>query len=118
MMDIKYNQQEEVVLKEVDLLIEQAESQGEKSLYNIFKSAVLQKYKNRYDVEVLQGKVKKENFDKSIDFIFENACVRFRALPLMNNSDKENMIKQAKSSLDSWKSIVMQMLKEKGIEIV
>ena len=49
-MNTKYKQLEEALLKEADLLIEKAKSQGEKALYNLFKSAILKKYKNQYDV--------------------------------------------------------------------
>lgn len=118
MIDSKYRQLEEVLLKEADLLIEKARSQGEKALYNLFKSAVLKKYKDQYEVEVLQGEVKKEAVDKSIDFLFENACVSFRALPNIKESDKENVIKQAKAALGSWKEMVKQILLEKGIKVL
>lgn len=40
---------------EADLLIERAESQGEKMIYELFKAAVLQQYKDSYDVETSQG---------------------------------------------------------------
>ena len=42
-MNTKYKQLEEALLKEADLLIEKAKSQGEKALYNLFKSAILKK---------------------------------------------------------------------------
>lgn len=118
MIDTKYRQLDETLLKEADLLIEKARSQGEKALYNFFKSAVLKKYKKQYDVEVLQGEVKKETVDKSIDFLFENACVSFRALPNIKESDKENVIKQAKAALGSWKEMVKQIFLEKGIKVL
>ena len=51
-MNTKYKQLEEALLKEADLLIEKAKSQGEKALYNLFKSAVLKKYKDQYDVNI------------------------------------------------------------------
>lgn len=80
-MNTKYKQLEEALLKEVDLLIEKAKSQGEKALYNLFKSAILKKYKDQYDVDIQQGEVEKDIVDKSINFLFENACVSFRTLP-------------------------------------
>lgn len=79
---------EETLLKVADLLIEKAKSQGEKALYNLFKSAILQKYKEQYDIEIQQGEVKKDILDKSIDFLFEDTCVRFRALPYIDDSVK------------------------------
>lgn len=38
---------EEALLKEADLLIEKVKSQGEKALFNLFKSAILKKYKDQ-----------------------------------------------------------------------
>ena len=117
-MNAKYKQLEEAILKEADLLIEKAKSQGEKALYNLFKSAVLKKYKDQYDVNIQQGEVEKDSVDKSIDFLFENACVSFRTLPNIKDSDKENVIRQAQATLPSWKAMVIQNLTNKGIKVV
>lgn len=116
--DNKYKWLEDSILKEIDLLIERAKSQGEKALYNLFKSAILQKYKEQYDVEIQQGEVEKDTVDKSIDFLFENACVSFRTLPNIKDSDKEDVIKQAQAALPSWKAMVIQNLTNKGIKVV
>ena len=78
MNNTKYKKLEDALLNATDLLIEKAKSQGEKALYNLFKSAILKKYRDQYDVDIQQGEVKKETVDKSIDFLFENACVSFR----------------------------------------
>ena len=117
-MNAKYKQLEEAILKEADLLIEKAKSQGEKALYNLFKSAVLKKYKDQYDVNIQQGEVEKDSVDKSIDFLFENACVSFRTLPNIKDFDKENVIRQAQAALPSWKVMVIQNLTNKGIKVV
>ena len=117
-MNAKYKQLEEAILKEADLLIEKAKSQGEKALYNLFKSAVLKKYKDQYDVNIQQGEVEKDSVDKSIDFLFENACVSFRTLPNIKDSDKDNVIRQAQAALPSWKAMVIQNLTNKGIKVV
>ena len=113
-----YKQLEETLLKEADLLIEKAKSQGEKALYNLFKSAILKKYKDQYDLEIQQGEVNRETVDKSVDFLFEDVCARFRALPKIEDSAKEDVIKRTKSSLGIWKTIVTQMLTDKGIRVV
>ena len=117
-MNAKYKQLEEAILKEADLLIEKAQSQGEKSLYNLFKSAILKKYRDQYDVYIQQGEVEKDTVDKSIDFLFENACVSFRTLPNIKDSDKEDVIRQAQTALPSWKVMVIQNLTNKGIRVV
>ena len=118
LMNTKYKQLEEALLKEADLLIEKAKSQGEKALYNLFKSAILQKYKEQYDVGIQQGEVKKDILDKSIDFLFEDACVRFRALPYIDDSVKEDVIRHTQTTLGSWKAMITQMLTDKGIKVV
>ena len=117
-MNAKYKQLEDALLNATDLLIEKAKSQGEKALYNLFKSAILQKYKEQYDIEIQQGEVEKDTIDKSIDFLFENACVSFRTLPNIKDSDKENVIRQAQAALPSWKVMVIQNLTNKGIRVV
>lgn len=117
-MNTKYKQLEDALLKEADLLIEKAKSQGEKALYNLFKSAILKKYKNQYDVDIQQGVVKEETVNKSIDFLFENACVSFRTLPNIKDPDKEDVIRQAQVTLDSWKAMVTRILIDKGINVV
>ena len=118
MNERQYKLLEDALLKEADLLIEKSKSQGEKALYNLFKSAILKKYKDQYDVDIQQGEVKKETVDKSIDFLFENACVSFRTLPNIKDSDKEDVIRQAQAALPSWKAMVIQNLTNKGIKMV
>jgi len=117
-MNTKYNYIEEALLKEADILIEKTKSQGEKALYDLFKSAILKKYKDQYDVEIQKGEIKKEAVEKSIDFLFADACVRFRVLPYISDSIKDDVIEQAQRALPSWKTIVTQMLTEKGIKIM
>lgn len=116
--DTKHKYIEETLLKGADELIEQAKSQGEKALYNLFKSAILKKYKDQYDADILQGEVKKETVDKSIDFLFEDTCASFRTLPYIEDSVKEEAIKRAQAYLTSWKQTVPQILAEKGIKVI
>ena len=101
MNERQYKLLEDALLKEADLLIEKSKSQGEKALYNLFKSAILKKYKDQYDVDIQQGEVKKETVDKSIDFLFENACVSFRSLN--NASPTSNILRHRHLPCDaSW----------------
>ena len=44
--------------------------QGEKVVYGLFKSTILKKYKDSYELEILHGEVKNETLDKCIDFVF------------------------------------------------
>ena len=64
MNNTKYKKLEDTLLKATDLLIEKAKSQGEKALYNLFKSAILKKYRDQYDVDIQQGEVEKDTVDK------------------------------------------------------
>ena len=116
--DARYEYIEKTLLKEADLLIEKAKSQGEKALYNLFKSTVLKKYKDQYDVEIQQGEVKKDILDKSIDFLFKESCVKFRTLPYLDDSVKEDVIRHTQATLGPWKAMIAQMLTEKGIKEV
>lgn len=116
--DKRYKRFEDALLNATDLLIEKAKNQGEKALYNLFKSAILKKYRDQYDVDIQQGEVEKGTVDKSIDFLFENACVSFRTLPNIKDPDKEDVIRQAQAALPSWKATVIQNLTNKGIKVV
>ncbi len=117
-MDLKYKQLEEALLREADLLVEQAESQGEKMIYELFKAAVLQKYKNSYDVEVLQGVVSKETIDKYIDYLFSETSAKFRQLPMIDDTTKNDAIHFWKKNLNVIKDYMTQMLTNKGVRIV
>ena len=116
--DNRYKLIEETLLKEADLQIERAESQGEKVIYELFKSALLKKYKESYDSDLQRGEVEKETVDKCIDFLFSNACVNFRSLPNIDDSVKEDVIGQARKALGSWKAMVKQMLIERGVRVL
>ena len=109
---------EEALLKQVDLLIEQAKSLGEKALYELFKTLILKKYKDWYDTDVQRGEVKKETVEKSIDFLFADTCVMFRSLPNVDDAIKEEVINRANLALPSWKEMIVRMLKERGIKVL
>ena len=117
-MDIKYKQLEEALLREADLLIEQAESQGEKMIYELFKSAVLHQYKDSYNVEVSLGEVRKETMDKYVDFLFSETSAKFRKLPEVDDATKNDVIDFWKNNLNVIKDYMTQMLNNKGVRIV
>ena len=68
MNNTKYKQLEEAILKETDLLIEKAKSQGEKMFFELFKSAILKKYKDLFDKELSEGTVHKETINVNCQF--------------------------------------------------
>ena len=117
-MGNRYKLIEEILLKDADIKIERAESQGEKAICELFKSALLKKYKDSYDSDLQRGEINNETVDKCIDFLFANACASFRAIPNIDESTKEDMIGQARKSLVFWKAMVKQMLLEKGVRVL
>ena len=116
--DNNYKLIEDTLLKGTDMLIEKAESQSEKALYNLFKSAILKKHKDQYDADVQQGEVKKETVYKSIDFLFEDACAKFRVLPNVSSDAKECVVRRAQTFLETFKPQAIQLLSDKGIRVV
>ena len=117
-MNIKYKQLEEALLKEADLLIEHAESQGEKMIYELFKSAVLQQYKDSYYVEMSQGEVRKETIDKYVDFLFSETSAKFRQLPKVDDATNDGAIDFWKKNLNVVKDYMIRELTNKGVRII
>ena len=111
------NTLEESVLQAVDTLAEQANDKTTKIFLDLFKSAILKKYKEAYDQELSQGSVHKETLDKAVDFSFTDTCVSFRMNPLFADEQKESVIKAVKYSLPAIKENICEMLINKGIEV-
>lgn len=109
---------EESCLMAADSISEQAKDQGTKTIMDLFKSAILKKYKVAYDHEITLGEVHKKNVDKSIDFIFSDICATIRQLPKMSDDYKEQLILTAKQQLVPFKESVIQILVNKGIQII
>ena len=111
------NQIEELILKEVDLKISQSNNQLEKLILDLFKSAILKKYKDQYNTEILKGEVKTETINKYIDFLFADTCVKFRSIPTISDVTKDTELNNAKEDLDTLKIIVTKMLSDRGVKI-
>ena len=111
---------EDSVLKAVDLVAEQSQDKVTILLVDLFKSAVLKKYKVAYDDELASGKVHKTNLDKTVDFCFAEACYAYRQMNIAGVSDdvKENEIKTMKFILGSVKEMVRSTLETHGIEVL
>ena len=112
------NQIEQSLLNEMDVLIEKAQSQGEKAIYELFKTAVLKKYQDAFEVELSKGKVHKENVDKAFEFRLADACAAFRTLPDISDDEKESFLKEAKLQKTRLKKVVYDILANHNIEIV
>ena len=109
---------EESLLLAVDTVKEQAKDQCTKMLAELFKSAVLKKYKDAFDDELTKGEVHQKNIDKTVEFCYNDICVTIRKSPMMKDKEKEDLIQKGKDVLPTIKSIVTQIFKEKDIKIV
>lgn len=112
------NKIEDSLLKAMDALEEQAEDKATKILASLFKTALLKKYQDAFDVELPTGKVHKENVDKAFEFRFSDACAAIRTLPGVSDDDKENVLKEAKIQKLRLKKVVYDILASNNIEIV
>lgn len=109
---------EESVLQAVDAMAEESDDRVTKLLADLFKSAVLEKYKDAYHQELPQGKVHRKNVEKAIDFYFADMSARFRNLPNLSIEEKEIEIKKAKWHLGILKEKVFDFLHYKNIEVI
>jgi hypothetical protein len=81
-----------------------------KMLAWLLESAVLKPYRNAYYQELAEGMVYRENVENAVDFSFSNICVSFRALPNLNDEEKDREIKAAKQYLSAIKLAVFNVL--------
>ena len=114
------NTLEDSVLRAVDAVAEESGNRVTKQLVDLFKSAVLKKYKVAFDEELKQGSVHRDNVDKAVDFCFAETCVMFRQLtiPGMDDVAKENEIGLMKSMLGDIKRQVQVILENGGVVIL
>lgn len=108
---------EESVLQAVDALSEQSADQVTKIVADLFKSAVLKKYKDAFDQELAQGRVQKKNIDKGVDYCYSDIIVSIRKLPQLRADEKEGLIRKAKQMKNLVRKTVERILIDKGIEI-
>ena len=116
-MNTIYKQIEKSLLKEIDLMIERAKNQGEKSVFELFKSAILEKYKELFDKERSEGIVHKETIDDAVEYCYTNICVSIRQIPNMSETEKEHLILVGKEAKENVKPIIEQQLIKEGITI-
>lgn len=109
---------EESVLAAADSIAEDAKDQGTKTLVNLFKSAVLKKYKDVFDEELSLGEVHKKNVDKAVDFCYEDLCVVIRRCPEWTDEEKDQLIREGKMMKEKVKDTVFQILVNNGIKVV
>ena len=114
---MKYDILEESLLLAVDALKDQTKDQATKMLADLFKSAILKKYKDAFDEELAKGEVQKKNIDKSVEFCYTDICVAIRQCPTMLDGEKDDLIQKGKEMIPTIKGIVPQLLLDKGIKI-
>ena len=115
---IKYNTFEESLLLASDALKEQAKDQATKMIAELFKSAILKKYKDAFDEELAKGEVRQMNIDKSVEFCYTDICVGIRQCPTMQDDEKNDLIQKGKELIPTIKGIVIQLLLDKDIKII
>ena len=116
-MNTKYKKLEDALLNATDLLIEKAKSQGEKMVFELFKSAILKKYKDLFDKELSEGTVHKETINDAVEFCCTDICVSIRQIPKMSETEKEYLIQLDKKAKEIVKPIIEQQLLKDGINI-
>lgn len=117
-MNKKYEALEEGLLLATDALKDQAKDQASKMLADLFRSAILKKYKDAFDEELSKGEVQKMNIDKSVEFCYADICVSIRQCSKMQDDEKENLIQKGKELLPTIKGVVTQILLDKNIRII
>ena len=116
-MNEKFDILEETLFLAIDALKDQTKDQATKMLADLFKSAILKKYKDAFDEELTKGEVQKKNIDKSVEFCYTDICVAIRQCPTMQDDEKDDLIQKGKEMIPTIKGIVTQILLDKGIKI-
>ena len=109
---------EENLLSAVDAVVEQTTDITTKMIADLFKSAVLKKYKVAFDQELIQGGVHRKIIDKAVEFCYSEICFSIRQLPNSSDDDKEKLIEEGKKMKSLIKGMVEQILVNKGIIIL
>ena len=109
---------EESLLLAADSMAVKAQDQGTKILVDLFKSLVLEKYKDAFDEELAHGEVHRKNISKAMDFCYADICVAIRRNPQLPVEKKESLIQKGKELLPGFKEIVKQIHLDKGFKVV
>lgn len=115
---IKYNTFEESLLLASDTLKEQAKDQATKIIAELFKSAILKKYKDAFEEELAKGEVRQKNIDKSVEFCYTDICVAIRQCPTMQDGEKDDLIQKGKELIPTIRGLVTQLILDKDIKII
>lgn len=105
-----------ILLLAADAVKDQAKDQATKMIADLFKSAILKKYKDAFDEELTKGEVQKKIIDKSVEFCYTDICVAIRQCPTMKDDEKDDLIQKGKEMIPTIKGIVTQNLLNNGIK--
>ena len=109
---------EESLLLAADAVKDQAKDQATKMIADLFKSAILKKYKDAFDEELSKGEVHQKNIEKAVEFCYTDICVNIRQCPTMKDDEKDDLIQKGKEFLPTIKGVVYQIIKDKGVNIL
>ena len=109
---------EESVLQALDTVEEQSTEQATKMIADLFKSAVLKKYKDAFDQELVEGRVHWKNIDRAVEFCYSDICVSIRKSTEISDDDKDKLTQEDNQIKHFVKKEVERILVNKGIEIV
>lgn len=78
-----------VLLLTTDALKDQAKDQSKKMIAELYKSAILKKYKDAFDEEFTKGEVQKKNIDKVVEFFYTDICMTICQCSTMQDDEKK-----------------------------
>ena len=101
----------------INSLLEQSRSQIEKTIYDLYKSAILKKHKDLFNQELSEGIVQNKTIDKAVEYCYSDICASIRQMPKLCDDEKDSLIERGKLAKNPIKETIRQILLNKGIEI-
>ena len=86
-------------------------------IVDLFKSAILKKYKDLFDKELSEGSVHKETIDDAVEYFYTDICISIRQTPKMSETEKGHLIQIGKNAKEAVKPIIEQLLIKGGMNI-
>ena len=109
---------EKIVLDMVERFMSGATNNTQKMIYSLFKAAVLSKYLDIGDRELLCGFIEITVLDKTAEACYEQTCVYLRSTNNLSDDEKNSLCKELKINMPHIISVAANILKENGIKIV
>jgi len=110
---------EDIIIQSVESTAAQMGTQVAKIVADLFKTALLKKYRSVYNQELTQGLVHGDYLDKTIDYYFAEVCFVARTkLKNISEQAKDAEINNAKLLLPEIKQYARKVLEGKGVKIL